>query len=49
MPFVKCLPKSIDEGDAEGRNGRVETYVCGALIEMGVWKVIMKWLMSSIL
>ena len=42
MALVNSLLKILDKCDCEGRNGRVEIYVCGALEEMGVWKVIMK-------
>jgi len=39
---VKCVLKIVDKGDFEGRNGPVEIYVCGVLIEMGVRKTSMK-------
>ena len=42
MVLVNLVPKILDKGDCEGRNGPAEIYMCGALIEMGVWKVIMK-------
>jgi len=31
-----------DKVECKGKNGRVERYVCGALIEMGVRKAMMK-------
>jgi len=34
--------KTVDKGDFEGRNGAVEIYVCGVLIEMGMRKTFMK-------
>ena len=42
MALVNRVLKLIDKGDCVGRNGPVDIYVCGALIEMGVWKVMMK-------
>jgi len=39
---VKCVLKIVDKCDFDGRNGPVEIYVCGVLIEMGVRKIIMK-------
>ena len=42
MPLVNWVQKMVDKSDCEGKKGRVEIYVCGALIESGVWKVIMK-------
>ena len=39
---MKCVPKIVDKGEFEGRNGPVEIYVCGVLIEMGVRKMIIK-------
>ena len=42
MPLVNWLQKVVDKCDCEGRKGRVEIYVCGALIESGVWKVMTK-------
>ena len=42
MPFVKCVLKMVDKCDCEGKKGRVEMYVCGALKDSGVWKVMMK-------
>ena len=49
MPLVNIVAKMVDRCDCEGRKGRVEIYVCGALIESGVWKVIMKRQASCIL
>ena len=50
MALVNDVLKAVDKGDCKGRKGRVEIYVCGALIETGVWKVIMKretsWIFS---
>ena len=52
MVLVNHLLKMADKGDCEGRKGPVEIYVCGVLIEMAVWKVIMKrqtsWILSTI-
>jgi len=42
MPLVNSLLNTLDTGDCEGRNGRVEIYMCGVLKEIGVWNVIMK-------
>jgi hypothetical protein len=42
MALVNFELKVVDKGDCDGRKGCVEIYVCGALIEIGVWKVIMK-------
>jgi hypothetical protein len=42
MVFVNHVLKMVDKGDSEGRKGPVEIYVCGALIERAVWKVIIK-------
>jgi len=39
---VKYVLKIVNKGDFDGRNGPVEIYVCGVLIEMGVRKMIMK-------
>ena len=36
MPLGKCVLKIIDNDDSGGRNGPVEMYVCGVLIEIGV-------------
>ena len=46
MVSVNHVLKVVDKGDSEGRNGPVEIYVCGVLIERGVWKVMMKRQMS---
>ena len=46
---MKYVLKVADKGDSEGRNGPVEIYVCGVLLEMGVRKAIMKRQRSSIL
>jgi hypothetical protein len=42
MDLVNDVLNIFDRGDCEGRNGCVEIYVCGVLMEMGVWKVMMK-------
>jgi len=51
MVLGNHLLKVLDKGDCEGRKGPVEIYVCGVLIEMGVWKVMMKrqtsWILST--
>jgi len=39
---VKYVLKIVNKGDFDGRNGPVEIYVCGVLMEMGVRKMIMK-------
>ena len=49
MLSVNFVVNVVDNSDCEGRNGPVEIYVCGALIETGWWKVIMKRQMSCIL
>ena len=49
MPLANCVQKMVDKCDCDGRKGRVEIYVCGALIESGVWKVMMKRQTSWIL
>ena len=46
MVPVNHVLKIVDKCDSEGRKGPVERYVCGALIEMGVWKVMMNRHMS---
>jgi len=46
MPLVNLVRKMANNGDCAGKKGRVETYVCGALIETGLWKVMMKRQMS---
>src|SRR5258708_37384622 len=40
MALVNAALKMTDKCDCDGRKGRVEIYVCGALIEMGVRKVM---------
>ena len=42
MPLMKYVLNIFDKGDSEGRNGPVEIYVCGVLIEMGVRKTVIK-------
>ena len=42
MALIKYFLKILDKPDWEGRKGPVERYVCGVLIEMGVWNVTMK-------
>ena len=42
MPLVKFVLKMVDKWDCEGKKGRVEIYVCGALKDRGVWKMMMK-------
>ena len=42
IPLVNSASKVFDRCDCEGRKGRVEIYVCGALIERGVRKVMIK-------
>ena len=39
---MKCVLKIVDKGDFEGKNGPVEIYVCGVLLEMGMRKMIIK-------
>ena len=46
MPLVNLALKVFDKVECKGKKGRVERYVCGALIEMGVRKAIMKRQMS---
>ena len=46
MVLVNHVLKMVDKGDSEGRKGPVERYVCGVLIEIGIWKVMMKRRMS---
>ena len=43
MPLANHVLKIDDKGDCNGRKGPVDTYVCGVLIETGVWKVMMRW------
>ena len=42
MVLVNHVPKMVDKGESEGRKGPVEIYVCGVLIERGIWKVMIK-------
>ena len=42
MPLVNLVLKVFDKVERKGKKGRVEIYVCGALIEMGVRKAMMK-------
>ena len=42
IALVNLVLKTVDKGDCEGRNGGVDMYMCGALLEMGVWKVMRK-------
>ena len=42
MALVNSLLRVFDKGDCEGRNGRVDIYVCGVLNEIGMWNVMMK-------
>jgi len=42
MPLVNLVLKVSDKVERTGKKGRVERYVCGALIEMGVRKAMMK-------
>jgi len=42
MPLVNLMLKVFDKFERKGKKGRVERYVCGALIEMGVRKAMMK-------
>ena len=46
IPLVNLVLKVFAKVECMGKKGRVERYVCGALIEMGVRKAIMKWQMS---
>ena len=46
MVLVNHVPKMVDKCESEGRNGPVEIYVCGVLIERGAWKVMTKRLRS---
>jgi len=36
MALVNSLLKVLDKRDCEGKNGCVEIYMCGTLMEMGV-------------
>jgi len=42
MALVNLVLKVSDKVEHKGKKGRVERYVCGALIEMGVRKAMMK-------
>jgi len=42
MHLVNLVLKVFDKAECKGKKGRVERYVCGALIEMGVRKAMMK-------
>jgi len=42
MPLVNLVLKVFDKVERKGKKGRVERYVCGALIEMGERKAVMK-------
>jgi hypothetical protein len=42
MALVNLVLKVFDKVEHKGKKGRVERYVCGALIEMGVRKAMMK-------
>jgi len=42
MPLVNLVLKVFDKVERKGKKGRVERYVCGALIEMGVRNATMK-------
>ena len=46
IPLVNLVLKVFDKVERKGRKGWVERYVCGALIEMGVRKAMMKRQMS---
>jgi hypothetical protein len=46
IALVNLVLKVFDKDDRKGKKGRVERYVCGALIEMGVRKAMMKRQMS---
>jgi len=46
MALVNFVLKMFDKVERKGRKGRVEIYVCGALVEMGVRKAMMKRQMS---
>jgi len=46
MALVNLVLKVFGKVECKGKKGRVERYVCGALIEMGVRKVMMKQRMS---
>ena len=42
MALVNLVLKVVDKVERKGKKGRVERYVCGALIEIGVRKAMMK-------
>src|SRR5260370_41277101 len=42
MLLVNHILKMVDKLECDGRNGRVDRYVCGVLIDIGVRKVMMK-------
>jgi len=42
MALVNLVLKVFDKVERKGKKGRVEIYVCGVLIKMGVRKVMMK-------
>jgi len=42
MALVNLVLKVFDKVECKGRKGGAEIYVCGALIEMGVRKAMMK-------
>jgi len=46
MDLVNLVANVFDKVEYKGKKGRVERYVCGALIEMGVRKAMMKRQMS---
>jgi len=46
MALVNLVLNVFDKVERKGKKGRVERYVCGALIEMGVRKAMMKRQMS---
>src|SRR5260370_28066149 len=48
MALINPILKMVDKLECDGRNGRVEMYVCGVLIDIGVWKVMMKRKISRI-
>jgi len=49
MALVNLVLKVFDKIERKGKKGRPEIYVCGALVEMGVRKAMMKQQTSSIL
>jgi len=42
ITLANLVLKVSDKVECKGKKGRVERYVCGALIEMGVRKAMMK-------